>query len=185
MTKPQIPVFIRFLRFSYLHGNPSKCICYRAEKNNCRKDRAKILDHKIKNFLSAESTTFLQYFIFNFLCTDYSGYQKTGSNRCNRHHDRVRQEIKEIKELHSNDLNTRQRTIAKRRKTSENNHDNSDKYCCLLASPFQLILKSRYCTLSQGNRTGQGCTENQYKKQDSNQSSKAHACKYLPNRNKH
>ena len=113
MTKPQIPVFIRFLRFSYLHGNPSKRIRYRTEKNNCRKDRAKILDHKIKDFFSAESTTFLQYFIFNFLCTDYSGYQKTGSNRCNRHHDRVRQEIKEIKELHSDDLYKSKRAIAK------------------------------------------------------------------------
>ena len=71
MTKPQIPVFIRFLRFSYLHGNPSKCICYRTEKNNCRKDRAKILDHKIKDFLSAEGATFQTNLFFNLLNSNY------------------------------------------------------------------------------------------------------------------
>ena len=42
--------------------------------------------------------------------------RETGCNRCDRHHDRVCQKIKEIKELHANDLHTRQRTIAKSRK---------------------------------------------------------------------
>ena len=46
--------------------------------------------------------------------------------------------------------------------------------------------KSRNCIpMIFTNPSGQGCTENQYKKQDSNQSSKSHACEYLRNRNKH
>ena len=146
---------------SLLHGNPSKCVCHRAEQNDRCKDWAKIFDHKIEDFLSFKGSFTENNFVFYLLQSDHSGDQKTCSNCCDRHHHGVSQEVKEIKELHSNDLNTRQRTIAKRRKTSENNHDNSDKYCRLLAPPFQFILKSRYCTLSQCNRTGQSCTENQ------------------------
>ena len=133
----------------HLHGNPSKCICHRTEKNDRRKDWAKILDHKIKDSFSAESTTFLQYFLFNLLCTNYSGYQKTGSNRCDRHHDRVRQEIKEIKELHSDDLYKSKRSIAKRGKGTEHHHDNAHYNGRFFPSPFQLILESRNSTLGQ------------------------------------
>ena len=37
---------------SLLHGNPSKCVCHRAEQNDRCKDWAKIFDHKIEDFLS-------------------------------------------------------------------------------------------------------------------------------------
>ena len=35
---------------NYLHGNQSKCICYRAKQDNCCKYRAEVFDHKLKIF---------------------------------------------------------------------------------------------------------------------------------------
>ena len=89
-------------------------------------------------------------------------------NCCDRHHNRVCQEIKEIQELHSDDLHTCQvvhsqgmtgcpRTIMIR----------TNNQCGFLSAPFQLILKCRYCTFCQGNGACQCRTEHQYEKQNS------------------
>ena len=50
---------------NYLHGNQSKCICYRAKQDNCCKYRAKVFDHKVKNLFPAESSAFSYYFLLN------------------------------------------------------------------------------------------------------------------------
>ena len=65
----------------------------------------------------------MQHFFFDPFHTNDSGHQQAGRNRRDRHHHRVRQEIKEIQELHTDDLHTRQRTISKRRKASKSEHD--------------------------------------------------------------
>ncbi len=89
---------------SLLHGNPSKCVCHRAEQNDRCKDWAKIFDHKIEDFLSFKGSFTENNFVFYLLQSDHSGDQKTCSNCCDRHHHGVSQEVKEIKELHSDDL---------------------------------------------------------------------------------
>ena len=83
----------------------------------------------------------MQNFFLDLLHTDHSGDQQTGRKCSDRHHHRVCQEVKEIKELHSNDLYTGKRSISQGRKTSENKHDRTDYQCGLLSAPFQLILK--------------------------------------------
>ena len=55
----------------------------------------------------------MQNFFLDLLHTDHSGDQKTGRKCRDRHHHRVCQEVKEIKELHSDDLHTCQWSIAK------------------------------------------------------------------------
>ena len=90
-------------------------------------------------------------------------------NCCDRHHHGVSQEVKEIKELHSDDLHTCQvvhsqgmtglpRTIMIR----------TNNQCGFLSAPFQFILEGRYCTFCQGNGACQCRTEHQYKKQNTN-----------------
>lgn len=96
---------------SLLHGNPSKRICHRAEQNDRCKDWAKVFDHKIEDFLSFKGSFTENNFVFYLLQSDHSGDQKTCSNCCDRHHHGVSQEVKEIKELHSDDLHTCQWSI--------------------------------------------------------------------------
>ena len=45
-----------------------------------------------------------------------------------RHHHRVCQEIKEIQELHADDLHKCQRSISQGRKASQNDHDDAYNY---------------------------------------------------------
>lgn len=54
----------------------------------------------------------MQNFFLDLLHTDHSGDQQTGRKCSDRHHHRVCQEVKEIKELHSNDLYTGKRSIS-------------------------------------------------------------------------
>ena len=86
----------------------------------------------------------------------------------NRHHHGVSQEVKEIKELHSDDLHTNQVVRIPEKKgfpsTIMIRANNKRRF---LSAPFQLILKGRYCTFCQRNRTCQRCTEHQYEKQNS------------------
>ena len=58
---------------NYLHGNQSKCICYRAKQDNCCKYRAKIFDHEVKNLFPAESSAFSYYFLLNLFHAHFSG----------------------------------------------------------------------------------------------------------------
>ena len=68
---------------------------------------------KIEDFLSFKGSFTENNFVFYLLQSDHSGDQKTCSNCCDRHHHGVSQEVKEIKELHSDDLHTCQWSIAK------------------------------------------------------------------------
>ena len=58
---------------NYLHGNQSKCICYRAKQDNCCKYRAEVFDHKVKNLFPAESSAFSYYFLLNLFHSHFSG----------------------------------------------------------------------------------------------------------------
>ena len=55
----------------------------------------------------------MQHLLLDLFHTDDAGNKQTGRNRCDRHHDRIRQEIKEIKELHTDELHPTEHAIAK------------------------------------------------------------------------
>ena len=55
----------------------------------------------------------MQHLLLDLFHTNDAGYEQTGRNRCDRHHDRIRQEIKEIEELHTDELHPAEHAIAK------------------------------------------------------------------------
>ena len=88
-----------------LHGNPSKRVCHGTDQYNDRKYRAQVLDHDLEYSLSVELPFPVKHLFLNPFHAYDSGYQKTGRNGRDRHHDGVCQKIEEIQELHSNDGN--------------------------------------------------------------------------------
>ena len=90
---------------NYLHGNQSKCICYRAKQDNCCKYRAEVFDHKVKNLFPAECALSVHDLLFHPLHSDDSRYKQACEHCRNRHHHRVRQKIKEIQKLHADNFN--------------------------------------------------------------------------------
>lgn len=126
---------------------------HRTDQNDRRKDRAEILDHKLEDHFSAERMTAVCDLLFDLCNSDDSRYEKAGRDRRDRHHNRVCQEIEEVKELHSDHGHTGQWTIAKTGERSEQEHNDSHKYRRLFPAPVQLILKSGDGTLGQGDGT--------------------------------
>ena len=57
----------------------------------------------------------MKYLLLDLFHTDDAGNEQTGRNRCDRHHDRIRQEIKEIEKLHTDELHPTEHTIAELR----------------------------------------------------------------------
>ena len=49
---------------------------------------------------------------FDLVHSDHPGYQKAGHQGCDRHHDGIGQEVKEIQKLHADDFYKIQRTIS-------------------------------------------------------------------------
>ena len=88
-----------------LHGNPSKRVRHGTDQNNDCKYRAQVLDHDLEYSLSVELAFPVKHLFLNPFHAYDSGYQKTGRNGRDRHHDGVCQEIEEIQKLHSNDGN--------------------------------------------------------------------------------
>ena len=50
--------------------------------------------------------------LLDLVHADDAGDEQTGRNGRNRHHDRVRQEVEEVEELHPDDRDPRQRAVA-------------------------------------------------------------------------
>lgn len=117
--------------------------------------------------------------LFDLCNSDDSRYEKAGRDRRDRHHNRVCQEIEEVKELHSDHGHTGQWTIAKTGERSEQEHNDSHKYRRLFPAPVQLILKSGDGTLGQGDGTCDSREQDQNKKQDADCGSESHACEHL------
>ena len=152
----------------HLHRNPSKCICHRADQNNYCKDRTEILDHKVEHLLSCgilPSPCSTSSSIS--LHTDHPGYQQAGCNRRNRHHHGVCQEIKEIQELHADDLHTMPAGHILRKKefqaTSMITPINNRRFS---SAPAKLILKGGYGAFCQGDGACQRRKQYQQRKRE-------------------
>ena len=55
----------------------------------------------------------MQHLLLDLFHTNDAGNEQAGRDRCDRHHDRIRQEIKEIEELHTDELHPAEHAIAK------------------------------------------------------------------------
>ena len=116
--------------WDFLHGYPTEGICHGTDQYNSCKDGAEILDHKVENFLPAEGLSILRDFFLHFLQTDYFGDKQADCDSCNRHHDRVGQKIEKVKELHADNGDVCQRSIAQAGEGSKEYHDDSHKDGC-------------------------------------------------------
>ena len=54
----------------------------------------------------------MQHLLLDLFHTYDAGDEQAGRNRRDRHHDRIRQEIKEIEELHTDELHPTEHAIA-------------------------------------------------------------------------
>ena len=59
--------------------------------------------HEAENSLAAEGLAVQLNLLLDLVHADDAGDEQTGRNGRNRHHDRVRQEVEEVEELHSDD----------------------------------------------------------------------------------
>ena len=118
-------------------------------------------------------------FVLDLFHTDDSRYEQAGRDRRDRHHDGVGQKIKEIKELHSDHGNARQRTISEAGECSEKDHDNGHKDGRFFPAPVQLILEGGYGALGQGDGACDRRKQDEEKEQDPCACSESHARKYL------
>ena len=95
-----------------LHGNPAEGVCNGAQQDDGREEWAEETDHGIEDLLAAEGVSIQQDLLLNLADADDAGDQQADGNGCDGHHDGVRQEIKEIQELHADDGNASQRPVA-------------------------------------------------------------------------
>ena len=165
--------------FLRLHRDPPKRIRHGAHKNDRGKDRAEVFDHELEDDFPLEQVAALGNFVLDLFHTDDSRYEQAGRDRRDRHHDGVGQKIEEIKELHSDHGNVRQRTISEAGECSEKDHDNGHKDGRFFPAPVQLILEGGYGALGQGDGACDRRKQDEEKEQDPCACSESHARKYL------
>ena len=83
-----------------LHRDPPKRVRHRTDQYDSRKDRAEVFDHELEDDFPLEQVAALGNFVLDLFHTDDSRYEQAGRDRRDRHHDRVCQEIEEVKKLH-------------------------------------------------------------------------------------
>ena len=103
--------------------DPPKNFRYGSEQDHDQEDRTQIPDREFKDFSSAEDMSALLHLPDDLPGTDPSRDHQADTKRCNGHHYRVRQKIREVKEGHPGELDHSQWPVAKRRKGSKNQHD--------------------------------------------------------------
>ena len=108
-----------------LHGDDAKSIQDTGDQNDDGHERAKPLDHEAEDLLTMELAFVVGYFLLDCIYSNNLGNQDAGSKRCNRHHNRIGQEIKEVQEIHSDDGHTGQRSESESRQASENNYNDN------------------------------------------------------------
>lgn len=82
------------------------------------------------------------------------------SQCCQRHHHGVCHKVKEIQEIHSEDLQEIQNSVSHRGCTSEHKHDHSHNDAAFCPAPVKFIHKSGYAGFHKRNRTGQCSQKN-------------------------
>ena len=78
--------------------------------------------------------------IHSFKSDDFQN-QNAGSKCCDRHHDRVGQEVKEIQKLHTKDLHRVPDTISKRGCRSDHQHHDNHQQTAFSTAPVKLIVQ--------------------------------------------
>ena len=167
------------------HLNDSKRVGYRAGQDDGGKNWAEPADHEGKNPLAAEGLTVHLDLLLDFLHANDARDKQAGSNGRNRHHDRVGQEVEEVKELHSDDGHARQWAIAQAGQRTQRHHDDADKHRGFFAAPAQLILKGRDSALGQSNRACDRREQYEQEEQHADDCAQPHAGKHLGDGNEH
>ena len=109
-----------------LHRDPAEGVCDRADQDDGGEDRAEVANHEGKDLLPLERCAVCGDLLFDLLDTDHSRNEQAGGDRGDRHHDGVREEIEEIQELHANDGDLCEWTVAEGGQAAEGYDDEAD-----------------------------------------------------------
>ena len=131
--------FLNIIQQPVLHGNQAQYIRDGAEQDDDDKHRADIFDHKDKDTSSAEGMSVHQDFRDGTLDGHTSGDKKADAECRDGHHHGVCQKIKEIQELHSDDSDIGERSVAQTGKGAQDEHDHSDDDSAALPAPDKFI----------------------------------------------
>ena len=91
--------------------------------NHDQEDRAQPADHEPEHIRKPERRSVQPYFLFDRVRSDRARDQEADEYGGYRHHQGVRQKIKEIQKLHADDLHLAEIAVTEAGERSETDHD--------------------------------------------------------------
>ena len=140
-----------WIAFHLLHMNESQYIGKGRDENNGQTDRRKEADKKAIDAFIAELRRLL-HFVLDPLDADSHHDEDAGRKGRNRHHDGIRQEIKEAENIHAKDGEGRKGAESERRERTQHDHQNENRKGREITAPSAFILKGGDAGFCQRNR---------------------------------
>lgn len=140
-----------WIKFHLLHMNESQYIGKGGDENNSQTDRRKEADEKTIDTFIAEFRRLL-HFVLDPLDADSHHDEDAGRKGRDRHHDGIRQEIKETENIHAKDSDGCQRTKSERRERAQHDHQDEDGKGREITTPTAFILEGGDAGFCQRNR---------------------------------
>ena len=153
-------------------------------KDHDKKDGGNVFEDDGKEALCLEGGGCLDFIDNGFGLYDKAD-QDTSQKGHDGHKDAVADEIKQIKELHTENFDLAQDAIAERRGKPHQKRTDKDDKASDLSIDLQLILDHRHDRLSQRDRGGQGCKGDQQEEQGADDLAAEHGPEDLGQRDEH
>ena len=131
--------------------NESQYIGKGGDENNSQTDRRKEADEKTIDTFIAEFRRLL-HFVLDPLDADSHHDEDAGRKGRDRHHDGIRQKIKEGKNIHAKDGAGGKRAESERRERAQHDHQNEDRKGREITAPTAFILEGGDAGFCQRNR---------------------------------
>ena len=167
------------------HRDPAEGVGDGAQEDDGGEEGAEEADHGVEDLLAAERGLAKQDLLLDPADADDAGDQQADGDGRDGHHDGIRQEIEEIKELHPDDRHACQRAVAERRERAERQHDDADNGRGRLPAPAELVLEGRDGAFRQRDRAGQRGEEHEDEEQNADGRAEAHGVEDLGDGDEH
>ena len=164
--------------------NESQYIRQRRDENDSEADRREEADEKAIDAFIAEFRRLL-HFVLDPFDTDSHHDEDAGRKGRDRHHDGIRQEIKEGKNVHAKDGEGCKRTESERRERAQDDHQDEDRKGREITAPAAFILKGGDAGFCQRNRRGKSRKKDKCEEDDTHEGTKPHAGKDLRDGDEH
>ena len=168
-----------------LHGDQSEGVGHGADEDDCGEERAEEADHGVEDLFPAERGLAEQDLLFDAAHACDPRDEQADRNGRDGHHDGICQKIKEIQQLHADDLHARQRPVAERGQTAEHQHHDADDGRRFFPAPAELVLEGRHGALRQRDGARQRGEQHQQEKQNADGRPETHGVEDLRDRDEH